>query len=207
MFTNTGLVEHVKKALKEKWGYVYGTFGQVLTEAILKQKLAQYPDNINKYLDFIRSNWMGKRTADCVNLIKSYLWWKDGNPVYSTKYDVSADGMFNASKEKGLIKDLPEIPGVCVWRKGHIGIYIGGGQVIESKGTKYGVVQTPLKGEGSNAWTHWLKCPFIVYDEIEGYKSIIQAYCKFSNPDAVWKIVDTHPYAKSWYKQWAESYK
>ena len=26
MYTNIGLVEHAKKALKESWGYVYGTY-------------------------------------------------------------------------------------------------------------------------------------------------------------------------------------
>lgn len=161
--TNLGLVEHAQKALTEKWGYVYGTYGQVLTEAILQSKLKQYPDNIKQYEDFIRQNWLGRRAADCVGLIKSYLWWKDGNPIYTSQTDVSANGMYSAAKEKGTLNSIPEIPGLCVWRDGHIGVYIGSGQVIESKGTKYGVVQTPLKGTGANTWTHWLKCPYAEY--------------------------------------------
>ena len=163
MFTNQGLVVHAKKALSEKWGYVYGTFGQVLTEALLQSKLKQYPDNVAQYEKFIRQNWLGKRATDCVGLIKSYLWWSASGPVYNSKTDLSANGMYNRAVEKGPINTIPEIPGICVWRNGHIGVYIGNGQVIEAKGTKYGVVQTPLTGAGSNNWTHWLKCHLVDY--------------------------------------------
>lgn len=167
-FTNRGLVAHVKKALSEKWGYVYGTYGKILTDVVLNQKLKQYPDNIQKYLDFIKSNWMGRRTADCVGLIKSYIWWNGGNIKYSSDIDVSANGMRNKATEKGLISTIPELPGVCVWKNGHIGVYIGNGWVIESRGTKQGVILSPLKGTGSAGWTEWLKCPFIIYEEIAG---------------------------------------
>jgi len=167
-FTNRGLVAHVKKALNEKWGYVYGTIGQILTPAILDYKAKQYPGNVTKYLDFIKSNWMGRRTADCVGLIKSYIWWNGGNIKYSPDTDVSANGMRNKATEKGLISTIPELPGVCVWKNGHIGVYIGNGWVIESRGTKQGVILSPLKGTGSAGWTEWLKCPFITYEEITG---------------------------------------
>lgn len=162
MYTNIGLVEHAKKALKERWGYVYGTFGTTLTEQLLKDKLKQYPSNVVAYESFIRANWMGKMVTDCVGLIKSYLWWNGVKAVYSSLYDVSANGMYERAKEKGAINTIPEIPGLCVWRNGHIGVYIGNGEVIESRGTKYGVVKTKIK---ERTFTHWLKCPFIVYEE------------------------------------------
>jgi hypothetical protein len=161
--TNLGLVQHAQNALKEHWGYVFGCYGSVLTESLLQSKLNQYPDNVKQYESFIRANWMNKQVTDCVGLIKSYLWWTDKGPIYNSKTDTSADGMYNAAKEKGPISSIPEIPGLCVRKPGHIGVYIGNGWVIESKGTKYGVVQTPLKGAGANTWTHWLKCPFIEY--------------------------------------------
>ena len=168
MFTNKGLVEHMKKALAEGWGYVYGTIGQVLNENILQAKKAQYPAQITKYETFIRQNWMGKRTADCVNAIKSYFWWdaKKNDPVYNIAYDKigdtwqSADGMFKTAKVKGPIDTMPEVIGLGVRFPGHIGVYIGNGQVIESRGTKYGVVLTNLKERG---WTHWLEIPNITY--------------------------------------------
>ena len=54
-----------------------------------------------------------------------------------------------------------EVPGLAVWKSGHIGVYIGDDQVIEAMGTKYGVVKTQLQGRG---WTHWLEIPYINYD-------------------------------------------
>jgi peptidoglycan L-alanyl-D-glutamate endopeptidase CwlK len=44
-------------------------------------------------------------------------------------------------------------------------------------------------------------------DEITGYKETIQAHCKFSDPDGVWKYMDQHPFSKEMYRKWAESYK
>lgn len=69
--------------------------------------------------------------------------------------------MYYSATESGPIDTMPDIPGLAVWHDGHIGVYIGGGQVIEAMGTKYGVVKTELAGRG---WTHWLKIPYINYD-------------------------------------------
>jgi len=56
---------------------------------------------------------------------------------------------------------MPEIPGLAVWKDGHIGVYVGGGYVIEASGTSKGVVKTKLTERG---FTHWLKIPYISYD-------------------------------------------
>ena len=168
MLTNIGLVRHVKRALKERWGYIRGTFGDYLTESLLQYKIEQYGDKVSKYLDFIKENYLNKkRVADCVGLVKSYIWWNDelDNPVYDAKYDVNETQMFNLATKKGTIDTIPEIEGVCVWKTGHMGLYIGDGQIIEEKGTKYGIVQTPLKGSDSSNFTHWFCCPFIEYIE------------------------------------------
>lgn len=191
MLDNLGLVKHMTKALVEKWGYVYGTFGNVLDEKTLKDKMVQYPENVPLYEDFIRKNWLGRRTADCVGVIKSYLWWDGSNAaVYKSSTDVSANGMYSLAKEKGDIVTMPEIPGICVHKTGHIGVYIGGGQVIESHGTKFGVIQTPLKGAGSTSWIHWLKCPFIEYKEEKAlnWKDIIGKAA--SDPDEWEKAIE-----------------
>lgn len=166
MLTNKGLVEHVKMALNEKWGYVWGTFGDILTETLFQEKLKQYPKAVGYYKAFIKNNYIDKRTADCIGLIKSYMWWKNDNPQYDSNTDVSADGMFDIATEKGLINTIPQdIPGLLVYKTGHIGVYIGNGQVIESHGTQYGVIQTPLNGDNATDWTNWLKCPYITYEK------------------------------------------
>ena len=66
------LVVYVTNAWQSGWGYVWGTYGQVLTPELFQYKLTQYPEGVGQYADFIRNSWVGKRTADCVGLIKGY---------------------------------------------------------------------------------------------------------------------------------------
>ena len=61
---------------------------------------------------------------------------------------------------KGTIVTLPELPGLILWKNGHVGIYIGNGEAIEAKGFSYGIVKTKVKGRG---WTHWFRSPYIDY--------------------------------------------
>ena len=160
------LVEWAKQAHAKKWGYVWGTYGDVLTEAVLNGKVSQYPDEVGGKEEYIRTHWLGGRTADCIGLIKGYGWYncESGSIAYGTNGmpDIGADTMYENATEKGTIDTLPETPGLALWHEGHIGIYIGNGQVIHASGTKVGVVQTPI---GSSGWTHWLKIPYITYIE------------------------------------------
>ena len=161
---NLDLVQWAISAYQNDWGYVMGTFGQVLTVDLLEAKLAQLPDAIGPYEDFIRANYLGVRTADCIGLIKGYSWYdpETGNINYGSNGmpDVSADQIYNQASEKGSMSTMPEIPGILVHATGHIGIYIGNGYVIEAMGTRYGVVKTALS---SGRWTGWCKNPYINY--------------------------------------------
>ena len=163
---NLDLVQWAIWAEDRGWGYVWGTYGQVFDQTLYEYKLDQYPEEVGRYEKFIETNWLGGRTADCVGLIKGYGWLNPETQEieYGTNSmaDVGADQMYENATEKGSIDSMPEIPGLAVWHAGHIGIYIGGGEVIEAKGTRYGVVRTNLD-DGS--WTHWLKVPYITYVE------------------------------------------
>ena len=137
----------------------------MLTEDLFRYKLTQYPVGVGQYADFIRTHWLGKHTADCVGLIKGYGWLDSG--TMEIRYgsngmpDVGANEMYYNAARKGTIDTIPETPGLAVWKSGHIGVYIGNGEVIEAMGTKYGVVKTQLAGRG---WTHWLEIPYIKYE-------------------------------------------
>ena len=165
---NLDLVKWAKHAQENGWGYVWGSHGNLLDKTEFERLESVFGNHVAVYDDFIRQNWLGKRTADCVGLIKGYGWYdtKSGKINIGTNemQDVTADGMLVAAKEKGLIDTMPEILGLAVWHEGHIGIYIGNGKVIEAMGTKYGVVKTQLK---NGRWTHWLKVPYIKYIEKE----------------------------------------
>ena len=159
------LAAYAVQAWENGWGYVWGTTGKVMTESLLQSKLAQYPDNIGPYEDFIRANWLGRRTVDCCGLIKSYGWLNTETMTFSYQAngvaDMGANSMYHAATVSGTIDAIPEIPGLAVWRNGHIGVYIGNGEVIEAMGTKYGVVRTKL---AERNFTHWLQVPGIIYE-------------------------------------------
>ena len=75
--------------------------------------------------------------------------------------DIGADAMYYNAQVKGTLDTMPETPGLAVWRSGHIGVYVGDGEVIEAMGTAYGVVRTQL---AERSWTAWLEIPYISYD-------------------------------------------
>ncbi|HEX2985250.1 MAG TPA: hypothetical protein VHO71_00365 [Caproiciproducens sp.] len=162
---NIDLVKYARNAASKKWGYLYGTYGQILDSKLLESCEKTYYDEVAPYHDFIRKNWMGRRVTDCAGLIKSYGWYDpdSGEIKYQSNgmKDLSANGFYMAATEKGGMDSMPEIPGLAVWMDGHIGIYAGGGDVIESMTTTRGVVQTRLQGRG---WQYWLKIPSISYD-------------------------------------------
>ena len=153
------------QAWESGWGYVWGTFGNVLTDSLLEYKVEQYPDGVGNHEDFIRTHWLGGRTADCIGLIKGYGWLD--TDTLTIKYgtngmpDIGANSMYHNATVTGTIDTMPETPGLAVWMEGHIGVYIGGGEVIEASSTRRGVVKTKLAGRG---WTAWLEVPYISYD-------------------------------------------
>ena len=161
---NLDLAAYAVQAWENNWGYVWGTYGNILTESLFAYKLKQYPDGVGNYKDFIRANWLGRRTADCVGLIKGYGWLdaSSGAIRYGTNGmpDYGANQMYQSAAVKGDMSTMPEIKGLAVWKPGHIGIYIGGGYVVEAMSTRYGVVKTAAVGRG---WQGWCQVPSIDY--------------------------------------------
>lgn len=159
MKTNLGLAEYCKAQLGKP--YWWGTFGQLASESLLRQKSAQYPR-------YYTANDFGlqfdKRVHDCVGLIKGYLWsdTPTSSPIYNASQDKNVSGMKANCSERGNLENMPDIPGVLVFMPGHVGIYIGKGKVIEARGHAYGVVETNLVGRG---WKEWGKLNWIEYKE------------------------------------------
>ncbi len=162
------LAAYAIQAWENNWGYVWGTFGTVLTDSLFEYKLQQYPDSVGNYAEFIRNNWLGGRTTDCIGLIKGYGWLdtSDLSIRYGTNGmpDYGANQMYAAAiacgMEHGAVSEMPEIPGLCLWKDGHAGVYIGGGYAIEAMGTRFGVVKTKVADRG---WTEWYMLPYISY--------------------------------------------
>lgn len=164
--TATGLVAWAKT--KIGCPYWYGTFGQTATADLLEQKIKQYKGYYTSARIARCKGQYKKQVFDCVGLIKGYMWYNAQTQkiIYNPSEDLSADGMLLKAKEKGSIGSMPDIPGLLVHMSGHVGVYIGNGQVIEATvgNGDYAVKRSELKGRG---WTKWSKCPFISYDKVK----------------------------------------
>lgn len=163
---NLDLVKWAEMAYEDGWGYVWGSYGKVLDEQELNRLISVFGSEIFEKEEYIRRNWLGRRTADCVGLIKGYGWYDDfsGTTNYRSNgmNDVTASGMYAAAVEKGSLDTMPDIPGIAIYREGHIGVYVGNGYVIHAANTYDGVIKTSVY---SGSWTNWLKVPYITYFE------------------------------------------
>ena len=133
-------IKALKKAEKSKTLYVMGCFGAPLNE---KNK-ARYTKNNSyncKRAEIINAATDSTFGFDCVCLIKGILWgWNaDKSKVYggatyasNNVPDIGADSMFTRKYVQNISNDFTTIkPGAVVHMSGHVGVYIGSGQVIE----------------------------------------------------------------------------
>lgn len=168
-----GLVAWAKEAFANKWVYWYGTCGYQCTSSLLSRKTAQYPDHYgdNRQATYKQHINAGRVCSDCIGLFKSYAWDEDGD-IDTRDSDYGSNGQpdngasttLKKTTIKGSISTLPEIPGLALWTKtgGHIGVYIGNGEVIELRGFAYGCQKNKVK---ARSFTTWGVYPFVEYTE------------------------------------------
>lgn len=162
-FTNTGLIEFLSKYTHANSSYWYGTIaGQKANKALYNAKKRQYPAHYGasrtaKYNNDIKLN---KNVMDCIGAIKGYLMQINGKLVYQSKFDLGANGMFKKAKVKGKIKNIPEIPGLGLYKSGHAGVYLGDGYCFEASSFANGIRRIKLK---DTSFTDWYEIPWIEY--------------------------------------------
>lgn len=173
VFTGKQLAEYCEEIYRNKdhWCYWYGTYGNKCTQKKYKSKKKQYPEHYgsSRTKGYMKDIEQGRRCADCVGMPKSFFWTGgkyDTDPKYGTNHcpDKSANGMFALCKKTGPISTIPDIPGLVVWKSGHIGVYVGGGYTIEMRGFDYDCVKRKVK---DGPWTKWGMLPdsMITYDD------------------------------------------
>jgi peptidoglycan hydrolase-like protein with peptidoglycan-binding domain len=158
---SSDLVSFVIDARKSGWGYVFGGQGQLYTEE-LAEKWGRRRRSGRDYSYFVNrcARWFGKIVVDCSGLIIEA--YRSRIPGYGDK---TANTLFGRCVQTGMLDSIPEIPGLCVWRSGHIGIYIGNGKVVEAGGTNIGVVTTKLNAPATNKrWTNWGRLADVNYE-------------------------------------------
>lgn len=151
MIYASDLIALFKKAHDEAWGYIWGRWGQTWTAA--NQAAATRPMTVAH-----GSKWIGQRVADCSGLFR-WAFSQLGGSIYHgsntiwNQYCTVQGKLVNGKRDDGF--ELR--PGTAVFmynkkdgKRGHIGLYIGGGLVIEAKGTKDGVVISKIE-----RWHEW----------------------------------------------------
>lgn len=178
MNTNTKFVDCLKNILTLNTVYMWGEFGRKVTNNTINAKKKQYPSHYPEQRVKYLKTLVGRNfyAYDCAGLIKAYWMSNYGktNVVYNSKYDKDAyDITVGNASEKGNIDSLPEIPGILLYMKGHCGIYIGNGNVIEAtadtklSGSLYGkVCQTKLK---DRKWLYWVMSKWLIYEDNTKY--------------------------------------
>lgn len=163
MLSNLHLATFCEEAYATGWVYWYGTCGYACTTSLYNRKKVQYP---TMYTDSREKEYKadiknGKTCSDCTGLIKAFF-WKSGSISAPNVYkanncpDKGADSMFALCTERGPIETIPDIPGLLVHKKGHIGVYVGNGYTVEMKGFAYDCVKRKVQ---SGPWTEWGKLP------------------------------------------------
>lgn len=142
------IVQYAKQAARENWGYVLGGQGEVYTKEIAKRwgDIKQGGKGPAYFLNDC-ARWYGSKVVDCSGLIIEAF--RSAMPYYQ---DQTADTLYTRCSKKGSISALPDIAGICVWKKGHIGIHTGGGELVEARGVDYGVVRSRVS---ERDFTHW----------------------------------------------------
>ena len=162
MKTAAGLVQWANSWVGRR--YWYGCVCYDCTQSRLDAKAKQYPSHYgaSRMPQYGKDIADKQKCTDCVGLIKGYVMTENGVFKYNSAQDKSANGTYSAAKRKGAISSMPNTPGLCVRYDGHIGVFVGNGDVIEARGFAYGVVKTKL---ANRPWTHWLEHPDMFYGD------------------------------------------
>lgn len=176
MKTNSGLIEYAKKQIGRP--YWWGTFGQIGSASLHAAKRRQYPSYYTA-ADF--PSQYGKKVHDCAGLVKGYLWsdGPDAPAKYNAAQDKSAAGLYKGAKIKGKVGTFDYIPGRLIFKGktpdaiNHVGVYVGGGYVVEAKGHAYGVVTGSFNPA---EWTFWCQCEYITCDTSQNVAVIHDEY-------------------------------
>lgn len=155
MIQASALVEAVHIPLREKWGYIWGKAGQVWTQA--SQDAAVRKSTVQH-----GQQWVGRRVTDCSGLLV-WAFAQLGGTIYHGSDTIFRQHCRQTFPLAGTVS-IP--PGAAVFqnvrgRRTHVGVYIGGGECIEARGTQSGVMVSPL-----NVWDEWGLLSAVDYEDM-----------------------------------------
>lgn len=142
--------------------YAMGTYGQPITEELITKNAKRLEWYTPTRINTLKKN-INKIGFDCSGLIKAVACWGYPNTKYNANTDVNADTMIKLCSN--ISTDFTNIEkGEMVYMKGHAGVYIGDGLVIEctpkwSNGVQYTKLST-------RKWLKHGRLPWVEYSTI-----------------------------------------
>ena len=168
------LIDKFQYALKNEWGYIWGTAGVEWTAA--KQRAIEKTTDADRAMSRrYGSKWIGHTVSDCSGLFRWAYAQLGGEINHSVKWiwrgHLKSHGkLSNGKRTDGgvMLPGMPVFTGATEDNHPHIGLYVGG-YVIEAKGTQAGVVKTPITDK---RWTWWgvlKEVEYEVADDNQGF--------------------------------------
>lgn len=184
MISTQALIAKFQEALDNDWGYIWGTAGIMWSAAKQQQKVdymvnkygANWINNAeakkDNYYSAARygSKWIGHMVADCSGLfawafkqLGGYMY--HGSNTMWDKYCTAKGELIKGKRDDG--KELK--PGTAIFthateKRGHVGLYIGDGWVIEASGTINGVIKSKIT---ISKWVEWGELKGVDYGTAE----------------------------------------
>lgn len=128
-------------------------------------------DTTYSWGSFMNKSKNGKLCTDCSGFIKGILWGYPTKGKYASNGvpDINADTMISRCTNVSTNFSNIEV-GEVVWIKGHIGIYIGNGEVLEATSKWSSKLQKTallnhksIKGLNGRTWSKHGKLPYLNY--------------------------------------------
>lgn len=168
MISTQALIAKFQQALNDGWGYIWGTAG-VMWTAAKQNEIEKTTDKDRENSRLYGSKWIGHKVADCSGLF-SWAFKQLGGYMYHgsntmwLKYCTAKGELKNGKREDGK----PILPGTAVFtynsktkKRGHVGLYIGDGWVIEAAGAKSGVIRSKIT---NSKWVEWGELKGVNYE-------------------------------------------
>lgn len=174
-------VAKVKKLVNTPTYYAKGCFGQKATEGFINQKAKQYPAwyTASKIAE-LKALDDATLLADCIGMIKYILWQNaNGTVIYTSNGVPDIDETTMFKRCKCISSDFTKIEeGEMVWMKGHVGIYVGKGIVVEmTNAWEKCVLESSFHKGVTNHYRVWEKhgkLPYIDYVKNESPEFSVQ---------------------------------
>ena len=180
---SSDLIAKFEYFLKQKYGYIFGQAGAMWTQAkqdaLVKTFIDKYgkdwknnsaAKNNDKYLSALYgAKWIGHHVTDCSGAFSDAFKQLGGTMYHGSNTMWNSWCVFKGELRNGKRTDGQELkPGTAVFtynakknNRGHVGLYIGNGSVIEAKGTQAGVIMSKVT---ESKWVEYGELKGVVFN-------------------------------------------